>query len=85
MANASIRYGARIRKRARETKAKKIALYKCDSCGKIGVERIGTSIWRCRHCNATYAGGAYTLTTTAGELAGRLISGISVKSEKMNK
>jgi large subunit ribosomal protein L37Ae len=73
MANASIRYGARIRKRARETKLKKIAMYKCDSCGKISVERISTSIWQCRHCNATYAGGAYTLTTTAGELARRLI------------
>jgi large subunit ribosomal protein L37Ae len=83
MANASIRYGARIRKRSREIKVKKIALYKCDSCGKVGVERINTSIWRCRHCNATYAGGAYTLTTTAGELARRLIADISVKKEKM--
>jgi ribosomal protein eL43 len=74
MANQSIRYGARIRKRYRETKNKKIALYKCESCGQTRVERIGTSIWRCRHCNATYTGGAYTLTTAPGEMAKRLMA-----------
>lgn len=71
MANASIRYGARIRKRSREIKVKKIALYRCEGCGQLKVERIGTSIWRCKHCNATYAGGAYTMTTAAGNLSKR--------------
>jgi Ribosomal protein L37AE/L43A len=76
LANASIRYGARIRKRAAEIKKKKIALYKCDSCGEIKIERIGTGIWKCRHCDAIYAGGAYTLTTGAGEIARRLVGGM---------
>ncbi len=77
MANASIRYGASMRKRAAGVKQKKQAFYKCEACGKMSVKRISTSIWRCRHCNATYAGGAYTMTTPEGEVARRLIEGIS--------
>ena len=76
MANASIRYGASLRKRARTVKQKKQAKYKCDVCGKLSVKRINTSIWRCRHCNTTYAGGAYTMTTPEGEVARRLIQDI---------
>lgn len=76
MANASIRYGASIRKRARGVNDKKRALYKCEACGKMTVKRVSTSIWKCKHCNATYAGGAYTMTTPEGEVAKRLIEGI---------
>lgn len=80
MANASIRYGARIRKRAAAIKKQKQSTYKCEMCGRIAVKRIGTSIWKCRHCNATYAGGAYTMTTPAGEVAKRLIEDLSKKN-----
>ncbi len=73
MANASIRYGARIRKRYRAVKEDKRASYKCEMCGRVSVKRVGTSIWRCRHCGTTYAGGAYTMTTPAGEVARRLV------------
>ena len=79
MANASIRYGARIRKRYKEVTRSKRSLYKCELCGKESVKRISTSIWRCRHCNATYAGGAYSMTTSAGEVAKRLIQDMSKK------
>ncbi|MCL4379032.1 MAG: 50S ribosomal protein L37ae [Candidatus Marsarchaeota archaeon] len=74
MANASIRYGARVRKRYAAVKQQKRALYRCEMCGRDAVKRIGTSIWRCRHCGATYAGGAYSMTTAAGEVARRLVS-----------
>jgi large subunit ribosomal protein L37Ae len=73
MANSSIRYGATLRKRARTIKVEKQALYMCDVCGRIEVERIGTGIWRCRHCKTVYAGGAYTMKTAAGEAARVLI------------
>ncbi len=73
MANASIRYGASIRKRYRKIKEEKTSRYICEMCGKNSVKRIGTGIWRCRHCNATYAGGAYSMTTPAGTNARRLI------------
>lgn len=77
MANASIRYGARIRKRVNAVKRDKQAKYKCELCGKTAVKRISTSIWRCRHCNATFAGGAYTMTTPVGVTAKRLIESLS--------
>ncbi len=73
MANASIRYGRRIRKRNASVIAEKRTKYKCDVCGRLTVKRISTSIWKCRHCGTTYAGGAYMMRTPAGELAVRLI------------
>ncbi len=76
MVNASVRYGASIRKRQKVVGAKKSALYKCEACGRMTVKRIGTSIWKCKHCNATYAGGAYSMTTPEGEVARRIIEGI---------
>lgn len=77
MANYSIRYGASLRKRSAEIKKEKRALYKCELCGKVAVKRISTSIWRCRRCGTTYAGGAYSMTTPAGDAAKRLIQGMS--------
>ncbi|MGC8586073.1 MAG: 50S ribosomal protein L37ae [Candidatus Micrarchaeia archaeon] len=79
MANASIRYGATLRKRYNAVKEEKTALYKCDVCGKIAVKRIGTGIWKCMHCNTVYAGGAYTMKTTAGEAAKRIIESLQAQ------
>ncbi len=79
MANPSIRYGASIRKRYAAVKREKQARYKCEICGKTTVKRISTSIWKCRHCSTIYAGGAYTMTTTAGESAKSLVQGLSRK------
>ena len=73
MANASIRYGASIRKRADKVRRDKKALYLCDMCGKTGVKRIGTGIWKCKHCGTTYAGGAYTMKTPAGSIGKRTV------------
>ncbi|ASI13396.1 50S ribosomal protein L37ae [Candidatus Mancarchaeum acidiphilum] len=69
MSSGNIRYGATIRKRKRAVTQQKIALYKCESCGKNSVERISTAIWRCRHCGKIYAGGAYTFTTAMGAIS----------------
>jgi large subunit ribosomal protein L37Ae len=79
MVNSSVRYGASIRKRANKIKHEKQASYNCEMCGKQAVKRVGTSIWRCKHCNTTYAGGAYQMTTPAGNTARRLIEGINKK------
>jgi len=76
MGSQGIRTGASLRKRYKEVRQQKIALYKCGSCGRMTVERIASSIWRCRHCKVTYAGGAYTLSTAAGDIAKRQISGL---------
>jgi len=79
MANASIRYGASIRKRYSKIKGEKTSKYLCEMCGRIAVKRIGTGIWKCRHCNTTYAGGAYSMTTAAGVNARRIIDGLQKK------
>jgi large subunit ribosomal protein L37Ae len=76
MANASIRYGASIRKRYQKIKKEKTSRYVCEMCGKTSVKRISTGIWRCRHCATTYAGGAYSMTTAAGLTARRTIENL---------
>jgi large subunit ribosomal protein L37Ae len=82
MSNASIRYGASLRKRYNAIKGKKRAAYKCELCGRENVRRISTSIWQCRHCKAVYAGGAYTMSTQKGEVAKRLISELNKHTYK---
>ncbi len=74
MANASIRYGVSLRKRYQSVMKDKRARYTCDMCGKSSVKRISTGIWKCRHCGATFAGGAYSLKTPIGESFNRMIS-----------
>jgi len=76
MANASIRYGASIRKRYNKIRQEKHSSYLCDVCGKVSVKRKGTSIWECRHCGTIFAGGAYSMKTAAGSVAKRLIEEI---------
>ncbi|MEM3227781.1 MAG: hypothetical protein QXR58_02170 [Candidatus Micrarchaeaceae archaeon] len=79
MANPSIRYGASTRKLSEAIKRQKIGKYKCEVCGRYGVKRVSTSIWKCSHCGTTYAGGAYTFTTPSGENARRAIAGIAAR------
>ena len=73
MANKSIRYGVSLRKREQAVIKQQKAKYKCDTCGKTAVKRISTGIWKCNYCNATYAGGAYTFKTAAGEIVSKLL------------
>lgn len=74
MANKSIRYGVSLRKRERAVIRQQKARYKCDTCGKVAVRRKGTGIWHCGYCNATYAGGAYSFHTAAGEMVSKLLN-----------
>ena len=73
MVNWSVRYGANLRKRYLAVAKDKKALYKCEVCGKDSVKRISTGIWKCKHCGATFAGGAYNLKTEAGRTAERIL------------
>ena len=73
MANFNVRYGVSIRKRYMAISADKKRKYRCDLCGKEAVKRSGNGLWHCRHCGATFAGGAYTMKTTAGETVSRLL------------
>jgi large subunit ribosomal protein L37Ae len=76
MANWSIRYGVNLRKRSLAIAKEKKALYECDVCGRSAVKRISTGIWRCKHCGAMFAGGAYSLKTETGRTVERILSQI---------
>jgi large subunit ribosomal protein L37Ae len=76
LANRSVKYGVNLRKRYEAVANEKRALYKCDVCGKDAVKRISTGIWRCKHCGAVFAGGAYSLKTEAGKTVDRILSQI---------
>ena len=67
------RYGTKIRKLVDAATDSQRSRYECRKCGKRKVKRKGFSIWRCKSCNSIFAGGAYTLSTEAGELATRFI------------
>lgn len=74
MANKSIRYGVNLRNRESAVIAQKKARYRCDLCGKTRVRRFSNGIWKCDYCSATYAGGAYTLKTAAGESVSKILN-----------
>jgi large subunit ribosomal protein L37Ae len=57
------RYGRRVKVVLKEIEKKQKALYVCPSCKRKALRRISAGIWKCRKCNAKFAGGAYTPTT----------------------
>ena len=63
-----------LRKRYQAVSKEKKSRYKCEVCGKESVKRLGTGIWKCRHCGATYAGGAYSMKTSTGDTFNRIIN-----------
>jgi large subunit ribosomal protein L37Ae len=73
MAKKSIRYGVSLRKREEAVIRQQKARYVCNTCGKEAVRRKGTGIWHCEYCNATYAGGAYSFHTAAGEAVSKIL------------
>ena len=76
MANWSIRYGVNLRKRHLAVSKEKKARYECSVCGRNAVKRVSTGIWKCKHCGAMFAGGAYSLKTEAGRTVERVLSQI---------
>ncbi|MGV8177076.1 MAG: 50S ribosomal protein L37ae [Candidatus Bilamarchaeaceae archaeon] len=71
------KYGAKIRKLVNASLQSKRQLYECLKCHKHKVKNVSYSVWQCRSCGATFAGGAYSLTTGPGEVATRLIASLS--------
>jgi ribosomal protein L37AE/L43A len=68
------KYGASIRKLVDKAILAKRARYECPKCHKLKVVRKSNAVWRCKCCDATFAGGAYSLTSEAGGIAGRMIA-----------
>ncbi len=73
MSKRNVRFGAEIRKRAEKVDISRRSLFPCPKCGKKKVKRRGNSLWECKSCEAVFAGGTYSLSTPAGEVASRLV------------
>ncbi|KAJ3126218.1 60S ribosomal protein L43 [Nowakowskiella sp. JEL0407] len=59
------RYGASLRKQVKKIEIQQHSKYTCTFCGKDAVKRQAVGIWKCRGCQKTIAGGAWTVSTTA--------------------
>lgn len=66
------RYGTLVRYRVKKIESYKTDAQKCPKCENRTISRKSVGLWSCRKCGATFTGGAYTLTTTQGLLAGRV-------------
>lgn len=73
VSNSNVRYGAELRKRAGKVDVLRQSLFACPACGKKKVKRKGNSLWMCKSCGGVFAGGTYSLSTPAGEVAARNI------------
>ncbi len=55
------RYGRRIRKKLDDIETLQKTVYKCPYCNYTAVKRLAVGIWKCKKCDATFAGKAYTI------------------------
>jgi large subunit ribosomal protein L37Ae len=53
------RYGVKIRKQVSNIERQQRRYHKCPRCKYEKVKRVSAGIWQCRHCNLTFASGAY--------------------------
>lgn len=58
------RYGVSLRNRFAAVEKRRKASYDCPKCAHQAVKRKAAGIWRCRHCDLVFAGGAYVPRTT---------------------
>jgi large subunit ribosomal protein L37Ae len=69
------KYGRKIRNLFNSATKNKNSGFECPKCGKAGkMKRISFAVWECKSCGATVAGGAYQLTTEAGNTMKRVLS-----------
>jgi len=69
------RYGATVRKRYSKIVQEMRKPHPCPQCELQRVKRISVGIWKCRKCDFTFTGGAYTPTTKLGIVAKRVAKG----------
>lgn len=66
-----VRYGSTVRKRYAKVIVGMKKKHRCPQCGFMKVKRESIGIWKCKKCDYTFAGGAYTPTTKLGIVAKR--------------
>ncbi len=69
------RYGVRVKTRIKNVEVIEKAKHYCPRCGHKTVKRLGTSIWRCKKCGVTFAGGAYQPRTEPGQNIEKILRG----------
>ncbi|MCK4952444.1 50S ribosomal protein L37ae [Candidatus Bathyarchaeota archaeon] len=68
------RYGSTVRKRYIKIISEMREAHKCPQCNSKSVRRESVGIWKCKKCNFTFTGGAYTPVTKLGVVAKRAAS-----------
>jgi len=74
MVSPQVRGGRSVKIRLQAVAKQLKAKYACPRCGKPKLKRTSTGIWMCKSCSSTFAGGAYSPTTPAGEVATRVVA-----------
>lgn len=75
------RYGSTVRKRYAKVITGLRKPHRCPQCGFVRVRRVSVGIWKCRKCEFTFAGGAYTPSTKLGVVARRAAKGTQFEEE----
>lgn len=70
-----VRYGSTVRKRYAKVIVGMKQKHRCPQCGFMKVKRESVGVWKCKKCEYTFAGGAYTPTTKLGIIAKRAAKG----------
>jgi large subunit ribosomal protein L37Ae len=71
----TVKFGRKIRDLYDSASKSKSSGFECPKCGKAGrMRRQSFAVWTCKSCGALIAGGAYQLTTEAGETMKRVLS-----------
>ena len=73
------RYGATVRKRYVKVITELKKPHTCPNCGFVRVHRESVGVWKCKKCNFTFTGGAYTPNTKLGAIARRAAKGMPVE------
>ncbi|HJQ93601.1 MAG TPA: 50S ribosomal protein L37ae [Candidatus Thermoplasmatota archaeon] len=73
------RYGGVMRKAVATIEKTQKAAHACARCGSMSVYRDGTAIWACVKCGYTFAGGAYSPQTGAGQGASQALRAVQEK------
>lgn len=61
------RYGGVLRRQVAAIEKIQKAAHPCQRCGALKLYREHSGIWACQKCGYTFAGGAYTPSTGAGQ------------------
>lgn len=73
----TVKFGRKIRGLYNSARNRQKSGFECPKCGKVGkMRRESFAIWSCKSCGALVAGGAYQLTTEAGETMKRVLSAV---------